>query len=52
MENKTHYNIVYQTHQGEEWVVASFMFWDEAMEYIEGKKKVLLGHYYKRLRIE
>ena len=51
MKNKTHYDVIYKSLQGEEWIVASFMFWDEAVEYMEGKKRVLLEHYYKRLSI-
>lgn len=52
MNNKTHYDIIYKSFpKGEEWVIASFMFWDEAMEYMESKKKVLLENFYKRLSI-
>ena len=52
MDNKINYDIIYKSFpQGEEWVIASFMFWDEAMEYMEGKKKVLLENFYKRLSI-
>ena len=51
MKNKTHYDIIYETYKREEWVIASFMFWDEVMDYMKGKKKVLLKHYYERLSI-